>query len=164
MTKSFIWCKKNLGAIHDFFHLWLLKVKTRNVPCLYFLISSNLLQFLFAFQLLKGSVETLFNILGVIKHQLRNCLAIPMVELVLEMRRRGKTGANITILPEIRWMFCYQIYNLKPHADAPPPAAAKRYRAEKEQEQINYDMTQCKIRVSLGCTSCEKYGFYFAYF
>ena len=89
---------------------------------------------------IKATVETLFNILGVIKQKLRNCLAIPMVELVLEMRRRGKTCANITILPEIRWRFSYQIYNLKPHADAPPPAAAKRYRAEKEKEQINYDM------------------------
>ena len=42
---------------NDFFHLWLLQVKTRNVPCLYFLISSNLLQFLFAFQLLKHQLK-----------------------------------------------------------------------------------------------------------
>ena len=42
----------------------------------------------------------------------------------------------------MRWRFNYQIYDLKPHADAPTPAAAQGYRAEEEEEQINYDMIQ----------------------
>ena len=35
-----------------------------------------------------------------------------------------------------------EMYDLKPHADAPMPAAAQGYRAEEEEEQINYDMIQ----------------------
>ena len=63
-----------------------------------------------------------------------------MVELFFKTRQRGKTRANITILPDMRWRFNYQIFDLKPYADAPPPAAAKGHRPEKEEEQINYDM------------------------
>ena len=62
-----------------------------------------------------------------------------MVNLVLDIGRRGKTCANIIILPEIRWRFNYQIYDLTPHADAPQAADAKRCRVEKE-EQIDYEM------------------------
>ena len=64
-----------------------------------------------------ATIERLFNVMGVIKTKLRNCLAIPMVEGILATRyglkRRTETCVNMTILPSMLAKFNTSMYSYR---------------------------------------------------